>query len=216
MSVRSEVRRAGRTVSPDEFPRIIDAALATVDITQLHEGDHLLRGDDAEALRSARFRNADEQRQFYITFLSQARDRVLSQIARAFASEVAAHHRIDCGASTRATSTPNDASCFDETGGELTLPPSTPSTYVNGLLRYLGQLLPVNSGFVGLRGAASDRHLAAIQLFDGVFFTMDNVRSSGLPEETQISAEMIRYIYRASFCEADRSATSDDSLAICR
>ncbi|HKY63289.1 MAG TPA: hypothetical protein VJR29_07710 [bacterium] len=209
MSVLEAVTRAmrsGRVISPNEFPNIQREALATVDLSQLHPGDYLLRGEAAEALRGARFRNAAEQRTFYVSFLSQARDRILGQLQSAFA-EVPVEERpqrLGCfevtGEGAAAHFTP--ASCFISGGLGYGLraglsPTSGHAGFGNGLLHYLGETLPLPA-FLGLAG--DDRGFFEIQLLDGVQFTADNFAAAGLPAETRINASTLRLIYRANAC----------------
>ncbi len=213
MSVNQAVTRAmrsGRVVTPNEFEAIQTEAVATVDITQLHSGDYLFRGEDAAALGRMRFRNDEERRDFYLGLLHQSRDRILTQIATAMGAvptaEVAA--RLYC--SSRTVGGGSDGltpdACFSDASGTMVLRgrtcnPATPgSCHESGLLMFIAALLPVNA-FIGISDPNNVSDVAAIQLLDGVRFTRENFQTESLPRETQISATMLRGLYRAVACE---------------
>lgn len=198
--------RSGRVITPNEFSAIQREALATVELSQMHPGDYLLRGEAAEALRGARFRNVAEQRTFYVSFLSQARDRVLGQLSAAIAAIPAddRSRRLACfevaGEGAAALFTP--ASCFFSGGLGYGLraglqPAAGHVGFGNGLLRYLGETLPLQA-FVGLPDSAEG--FSEIQLLDGVQFTAENFSSSELPAETRINASTLRLVYRVNVC----------------
>jgi len=213
MSVREAVNRAmrgDRTVVPGEFAALLSEAVATIDITQMHTGDYLLRGDDAVALRAARFRNSSERRDFYLGFLQQARERVLVQILQGMQAVPAAERGRTLACFSTHAGGSEAVSCFQEVGGQRaiwaghTAGTEPPSEYYNGLLAFLGSRLPAN-GFVGILPSAAESpasvtSLAAIQLLDGVMFAIENFRDASLPSETQISAGEIRALYRSSVC----------------
>jgi hypothetical protein len=199
--------RSGRVITPNEFPAIQREALATVELSQMHPGDYLLRGEAAEALRGARFRNEAEQRTFYVSFLSQARDRVLGQLSAAIAAipDADRSRRLACfevsgeGAAAQFTR----ASCFFSGGLGYGLraglrPAAGHAGFGNGLLRYLGETLPLQA-FVGLPGSSAEG-FSEIQLLDGVQFTAENFSSAELPAETRINASTLRLVYRVDVC----------------
>ncbi|HKX12918.1 MAG TPA: hypothetical protein VJP40_07185 [bacterium] len=209
MSVLEAVTRAmrsGRVITPNEFPAIQRQALATVELSQMHPGDYLLRGEAAEALRGARFRNDAERRTFYVSFLSQARDRVLGQLTAAIAAipDVDRTSRLGCfevtGEGAAAHFTP--ASCFFSGGLGYGIrsglgPTAGHAGFGNGLLRYLGETLPFHA-FVGLPG--SEEGFFEVQLLDGVQFNSENFSSAELPAETRINATTLRLMYRVNAC----------------
>lgn len=213
MSVLEAVTRAmrsGRVIIPSEFPSIQREALAAVDLSQLHPGDYLLRGEDAEALRGARFRDEAEQRAFYVSFLHQARDRVLVQLQNSISAipAVDRSHRLGCfdvtgvGAAAQYAS----ASCF-ASGSFRTWVAAAEGHpgFSSGLIRFLGESLPA-SAFLGLPG--TDVGFSEIQLLDGIQFTTENFRDAHLPADTRLNASTIRVLYRASAC-AEGSTLAD-------
>jgi len=219
MSVNQAVTRAmrsGRVVTPNEFEAIQTEAVATVDIAQLHAGDYLFRGEDAASLGRMRFRNDEERRDFFLGLLNQSRDRILTQIATAMgavpSAEVAS--RLSC---TRSAGLGREEvyaeACFSDRNGIMVLSGRSCSTsmpgscHESGLLTFLAARLPANA-FVGISDPANASDLAAIQLLDGVMFTHENFTSESLPRETQISATMLRGLYRAVVC--DPSSTLPD------
>jgi len=210
MSIREAVTRAmrgDRTVVPGEFAALQSEAVAAVDITQMHTGDYLLRGDDAVALRNARFRNSSERREFYLGFLQQARERVLVQILQGMQAMPTAERSrsLACYATQEGHS--EAVTCFHEEDGQRSIwagytgTSEPPVGYYNGLLAFLGRSLPAN-GFVGIvpNNGSSSQLLAEIQLLDGILFTADNFHGESLPAETRISVGEIRALYRSSVC----------------
>lgn len=220
MSVRQAVARAmrsGGVVVPSEFEAIQTQALVSVDVTQLHSGDYLFRGEDVAALGRMRFRNDEERRDFFLGLLQQSRDRILTQIATAMgafpSAEVAS--RLYCFSRTvgAGSDTVTPDACFSDASGTMVLSgrvcsASMPaSCHESGLLTFLSGLLPLNA-FVGLSDTANPYNLVGVQLLDGVMFTRENFQSQSLPRETQISATMLRGLYRAVVC--DPSSTLPD------
>ena len=214
MSVLEAVTRAmrsGHVVIPSEFPSIQREALATIDISQMHPGDYLLGGADAEALRGASFRNPEEQRAFYVSFLHQARDRVLTQLQAAMARRTTEQPTsLGCftyvPVGTAAQYTP--ASCF-ESGAFRSMSEAAAGHpgFSSGLLHFLGQSLPA-PGFLGVPGSSSS--FSEIQLLDGVMFTSENMATSSLPADTRINSSTLRVLYRAAAC------TEGSTLTDCR
>ena len=214
MSVLEAVTRAmrsGRVITPNEFPAILREALASVDLSQMRPGDYLLRGEAAEALRGGRFRNESEQRTFYISFLSQARDRVLGQLHSTFETMPVEERtrRLACFEVSREGAAPRftPASCFISGGIGYSFrsglaPASGHAGFGSGLLHFLGDTLP-NGAFLGLPG--DDRGFHEIQLLDGVQFRAENFASAELPSETRINASTLRMIYRANVCSESSS-----------
>jgi len=213
MTLRQAVDRAmrsGRVVAPDEFEAIYGEAAASLDITQLHSGDYLFRGADATALRRMRFRSDEERREFGVGLLGRARERVLGQLAQMLEA-VPAEDRassLGCFITTEGTAAP--VTCYTTEGTAIwagfTTEGSPAHSYYNGLLAFLGRALPAQA-FVGLtppdyREGTTPVSLAAIQLLDGVFFTVENFRAAELPAETRISSGMIRSLYRSQVCPA--------------
>ncbi|MCE9626170.1 MAG: hypothetical protein K8R69_12095 [Deltaproteobacteria bacterium] len=210
MSVREAVTRAmrgDRMVVPGEFAALQSEAVAAVDITQMHTGDYLLRGDDAVALRGARFRNSSERREFYLGFLQQARERVLVQVLQGMQAIPTAERVLGLACYATRESHSEAVTCFQEADGQRSIwaghtgTSEPPIGYYNGLLAFLGRSLPSN-GFIGIGTASggSEPLLGEIQLLDGIFFTTDNFRGESLPAETRISAGEIRALYRSSVC----------------
>src|SRR5262249_26998022 len=132
MSVRQAVTRAmrsGHVITPNEFPAIQGEAVASLDIGQLHSGDYLIRGEDAEALRAAHFRNAEEQRDFYLGLLHQVRDRVLVQLVQAMRAVPAGEATATLGCRRRGQDGSFHAeNCFGERDGQVYLWPSAAVT----------------------------------------------------------------------------------------
>ena len=223
MSVRQAVNRAmrgDRVVAPEEFEAIYSEATASLDIQQLHSGDYLFRGEDATALRRMRFRNEEIRREFAIGLLGRARERVFSQLAQMLEAVPAADRDRTLGCFSTSGTSSTAVSCFRETEGSLSIwaghvaTSEPPIEYYNGLLAFLGRSLPASAFFgilpPGYREGTTVPSLAAIQLLDGVFFTLDNFRDAELPADTRISSSMIRSLYRSQIC-AEASTLPDCS-----
>jgi hypothetical protein len=216
MSVQDAVARAmrsGRVIVPSEFPAIHREALATIDLSQMGSSGYLLRGEAVEALRGAHFRNEAEQRTFYVSFIGQARDRVLTQLQSRLSAMPAADRasQLACFDVT-APATFAPAACFVSGAAGYAFQSGRQAVdgrvgFSSGLLRYLGEALPAEA-FIGLPGGASS--FSEIQLLDGVQFTTENFRDASLPAETRISASAIRMIYRVNLC------TEGSTLPDCR
>ncbi|MFO1462428.1 MAG: hypothetical protein U1F66_01495 [bacterium] len=207
MSVRQAVSRAmrsGGVVIPGEFEAIQNEAIASLNIAQLHSGDYLFRGEDAAALRRMAFRNDEERRDFAIGLLHLARDRVLAQIAQAIEalpSEDRARSLACYGTRREGSGLRFEAAACFASGMSLGRPEDagTGSGFSSGLQRFLQNLLPA-SGFIGLAEPSTPSTLTAIQLLDGVFFTVENYSAASLPRDTQVSAAMLASLYRAGLC----------------
>ncbi len=205
MSVREAVARAmrsGRVITPREFPAIQSEIVDSIEITRMRPGDYLIRARDAEALTGARFRNSREQREFYLGVLHQARETVMTQLRRAVESIPQAQRAERFGCRQGPWPIPEDAAemrpidCFNESNGRVSLwltayAEEPPRVWKNGLLRYLGSLLPAQA-FISPPGDS----LYEIQLLDGVFFTAENFSESELPADTRINASMLRALLR--------------------
>lgn len=215
MSVSTAVSRAmrsGGVITPREFPAIHREALAALNLSSLAGAEgYLLRGADAEALRGASFRNDSERREFYVTFLSQARDQVLSQLQAALSRMPAdtRARRLSChevsGEGEAAQFSP--AACFVSGAAGYAfrsgaVPGAGRPGFGSGLLQYLGETLPAQA-FVGLPGDSNG--FSEIQLLDGIEFTAENFQDAGLPAETRLGASALRLIYRANLCSEGSS-----------
>lgn len=219
MTLRQAVTRAmrsGGVVIPGEFEPIQSEAVASLDISRLHNGDYLFGGDDAAALRRMRFRNDEERREFAVGLLGMARERVLAQLAQRLESVPAAERSRSLGCFITTAGAPSPVTCYTTEGTAIwsgfVTEGSPAHSYYNGLLAFLQTALPAHA-FIGLtppdyRPGTNPVSLASIQLLDGVFFTAENFRAAELPAETRISSTMIRGLYRSQVC-SEGSALPD-------
>lgn len=203
MSVREAVDRAmrNRRVDRREFAAIHEELINNLSLTEMQalaasDPDapvYLIRPEDREVLGEARFRNESERRDFYVGYLTLARQRLMTEIVRSIRDVPEAER-----ASTfRCREADAEISCFREADGIVALWASHgegESAVVNSLLRFFGRALP-RGGFVGLSSVAGG-DLTGVQLLDGVFFTLDSVGEAALPAETQLSVSVLRGLVR--------------------
>ncbi len=197
MSVRDAVTRAmrgDRRITTREFPAVQDALLENVSLRSIADGGgYLISTANSEILSGANFRNDAEKRDFYVGFLSRARERVEIDLLRTLRAAPEENRR-SLVACTRGSDT---VSCFAEESSTLYLWPSdvdASTPLVNGMIRYLAENLP-SPGFLGISSLESGV-LTGIQLLDGVMFTRDNVADANLGADTQISVSRVRTLFR--------------------
>ena len=199
MTVRSAVDHAmqsGGVISRGEFSAIREELIDNIDIRAIDSQGYLIRPEDAEILRGAHFRNEAEQRDFYVGFLQAARDRVEVELLRSL--RVLAPADRASLLSCREVVTAQATACFSETEGEVVLRFPQPGVLDNPLLLFIGRQLPRNA-FIGLYGTHAPQDLAALQLLDGVYFTVENSAEHVPPPETQISTAVLRSLIEGEF-----------------
>ena len=195
MTVREAVTRAmrgDRLVTTREFPAVQDALLEGLTAQAISDGGgYLISTANAEIMRTARFRNDAERREFYVGFIGRAREQMEIALLRTLRTAPEAN-RASLVACTRGSEA---VSCFAEEGGTAYLWASSRSGgLINGMIRYLHENLP-SPGFRGISSLASGA-LTAIQLLDGVEFKAENYAAANLPAETQISVSRLRVLFR--------------------